>query len=149
MTNHLPDVLKALDKSQDALAMARRNAYEQHVGNVGFLGSDWLSALRDEHFDVIVSNPPYVASNDAHLGEGDLRFEPREALDGGVDGLAFMRRLVSEAPKYLVPGGWLIVEHGHDQGAAVRALFEAGGYREIFTELDLADIERVTGGRFQ
>jgi release factor glutamine methyltransferase len=139
----------AIDKSQEALAVARRNAYELHVGNVGFLGSDGLAALRDEHFDVIVSNPPYVASNDAHLGEGDLRFEPRVALDGGVDGLALMRRLVSEAPKYLVPGGWLLVEHGHDQGRAVRALLEAAGYRDIFTEQDLADIERVTGGRYQ
>jgi release factor glutamine methyltransferase len=139
----------ALDKSQEALAMARRNAYELHVGNVGFLGSEGLSGLRDEHFDMIVSNPPYVASNDAHLGEGDLRFEPRVALDGGVDGLALMRRLVTEAPNYLGPGGWLLVEHGHDQGRAVRALFEAAGYRDIFTEPDLADIERVTGGRYQ
>ena len=138
----------ALDQSVDALAVARRNAYELRVGNVGFLGSDWLAALRDEHFDVIVSNPPYVASGDSHLAEGDLRFEPREALDGGADGLALIRRLVEAAGKYLVPGGWLLVEHGHDQGAAVRGLFEAAGYRDVFTERDLADIERVTGGRF-
>jgi release factor glutamine methyltransferase len=139
----------AIDKSQEALAVARRNAYELHVGNVGFLGSDGLTGLRDEHFDMIVSNPPYVASNDAHLTQGDLRFEPRVALDGGVDGLALVRRLVSEAPKYLVPGGWLLVEHGHDQGPKVRALFEGAGYRDIFTEQDLADIDRVTGGRYQ
>jgi release factor glutamine methyltransferase len=137
----------ALDQSADALAVARRNAYELHVGNVGFLHSNWFAALRDEHFDVIVSNPPYVGSADAHLGEGDLRFEPREALDGGDDGLTAIRRLVAESPPHLIGGGWLLIEHGHDQGPAVRALFEAGGFREIFTERDLADIERVTGGR--
>ena len=139
----------ALDQSPDALAVARRNAYELHVGNVGFLNSNWFAGLRDEHFDVIVSNPPYVASADEHLGQGDLRFEPRDALDGGADGLTAIRHLVAESPKHLVPAGWLMIEHGHDQGAAVRALFEAAGYRDIFTERDLADLERVTGGRIK
>jgi release factor glutamine methyltransferase len=129
--------------------MARRNAYELHVGNVGFLGSNWFDALRDEHFDVIVSNPPYVASGDAHLSQGDLRFEPRGALDGGDDGLTAIRHLVTESQKHLVPGGWLLVEHGHDQGKAVRGLFEGAGYLDVFTESDLADIERVTGGRIK
>ena len=139
----------ALDQSPDALALARRNAYELHVGNVGFLQSNWFAALRDEHFDVIVSNPPYVASGDAHLGEGDLRFEPRDALDGGEDGLGALRHLVTESVKHLVPGGWLLVEHGHDHGPALRALFEAAGYRDIFTDRDLAELERVTGGRIE
>jgi release factor glutamine methyltransferase len=139
----------ALDQSPDALAMARRNAYELHVGNVGFLSSNWFDALRDEHFDVIVSNPPYVASGDAHLSQGDLRFEPRGALDGGDDGLMAIRHLVIESQKHLVPGGWLLVEHGHDQGKAVRGLFEGAGYLDVFTESDLADIERVTGGRIK
>jgi release factor glutamine methyltransferase len=139
----------ALDQSLEALAVARRNAYELHVGNVGFLNSNWFAALRDEHFDVIVSNPPYVASADPHLSQGDLRHEPREALEGGDDGLTAIRHLVTESRKHLTPGGWLLVEHGHDQGVAVRALFEAAGYRDIFSERDVADIERVTGGRFK
>jgi release factor glutamine methyltransferase len=136
-----------LDQSLDALAVARRNAFELHVGNVAFLNSNWYAGLRDEHFDVIVSNPPYVAAGDPHLGAGDLRFEPREALDGGEDGLAAIRHLVAEGPRHLAPRGWLLVEHGHDQAAAVRGVFEAAGYAEVFSERDLADIERVTGGR--
>ena len=136
-----------LDQSLDALAMARRNAYDLHVGNVAFLSSNWYAGLRDEHFDVIVSNPPYVAAGDPHLAAGDLRFEPRSALESGDDGLLAIRHLVTESPKHLTPRGWLLIEHGHDQGAAVRGLFEAAGYSDVFTESDLADIERVTGGR--
>jgi release factor glutamine methyltransferase len=137
----------ALDQSYEALAVARRNAFELRVGNVAFLQSNWFEALRDEHFDLIVSNPPYVAAEDPHLGAGDLRFEPRAALESGPDGLEAIRHLAAESAKHLAPGGWLLVEHGHDQGAAVRGLFEAAGYAEVFSETDLADIERVTGGR--
>jgi release factor glutamine methyltransferase len=137
----------ALDQSYEALAIARRNAFELRVGNVAFLQSNWFEALRDEHFDVIVSNPPYVAAGDPHLASGDLRFEPKTALESGADGLDAIRHIAAESAKHLTPGGWLLVEHGHDQGAAVRALFEASGYAEVFSERDLADIERVTGGR--
>jgi release factor glutamine methyltransferase len=137
----------ALDQSYEALAVARRNAFELRVGNVAFLQSNWFEALRDEHFDVIVSNPPYVAAGDPHLASGDLRFEPKAALESGADGLDAIRHIAAASAKHLTPGGWLLVEHGHDQGAAVRALFEASGYAEVFSERDLADIERVTGGR--
>jgi release factor glutamine methyltransferase len=137
----------ALDQSYEALAIARRNAFELRVGNVAFLQSNWFEALRDEHFDVIVSNPPYVAAGDPHLASGDLRFEPKTALESGADGLDAIRHIAAESAKHLTPGGWLLVEHGHDQGAAVRALFQASGYAEVFSERDLADIERVTGGR--
>jgi release factor glutamine methyltransferase len=137
----------ALDQSYEALAVARRNAFELRVGNVAFLQSNWFEALRDEHFDVIVSNPPYVAAGDPHLEAGDLRFEPRSALESGTDGLDAIRHIAAEGAKHLAPGGWLLVEHGHDQGAAVRALFEAAGYADVFSEQDLADIERVTGAR--
>jgi release factor glutamine methyltransferase len=137
----------ALDQSYEALAVARRNAFELRVGNVAFLQSNWFEALRDEHFDVIVSNPPYVAAGDPHLASGDLRFEPKAALESGADGLDAIRHIAAESAKHLAPGGWLLVEHGHDQAAAVRGLFEAAGYGEVFSERDLADIERVTGGR--
>jgi release factor glutamine methyltransferase len=137
----------ALDQSYEALAVARRNAFELRVGNVAFLQSNWFEALRDEHFDVIVSNPPYVAAGDPHLGAGDLRFEPKAALESGPDGLDAIRHLAARSAKHLAPGGWLLVEHGHDQGPLVRGLFETAGFAEVFSETDLADIQRVTGGR--
>jgi release factor glutamine methyltransferase len=137
----------ALDRSLDALALARRNAVTANIGNVSFLRSDWFSALRSEHFDAIVANPPYVASGDRHLGEGDLRFEPRTALDGGADGLDAIRQIVSGGKTHLKPGGWLLFEHGHDQGERARLMLHAAGYTEIFTAHDLAGIDRVSAGR--
>lgn len=137
----------ALDRSLDALALARRNAVTANVGNVAFLRSDWFSALRSEHFDVIVANPPYVASADRHLDEGDLRFEPRTALDGGADGLEAIRQIVSGGKTHLKPGGWLLFEHGHDQGERARLLLHGAGYAEIFTAHDLAGTDRVSAGR--
>jgi release factor glutamine methyltransferase len=137
----------ALDQSVEALTVARRNAVAAHVGNVAFLQSDWFAALGRELFGVIVANPPYVATDDPHLGAGDLRFEPRAALDGGSDGLAAIRRIVVEAKEHLEPGGWLIFEHGHDQGERARWLLHAEGYGEIFTAHDLAGIDRVSAGR--
>jgi release factor glutamine methyltransferase len=137
----------ATDQSLDALAVARRNAFAIHVGNIAFLQSDWFEGLRRERFDVIVSNPPYVATGDPHLGEGDLRYEPRTALDGGSDGLDAVRAIVKGARAYLEPGGWLLFEHGHDQAAKARGLLRDAAYRDIFSARDLAGIERVSGGR--
>lgn len=98
-------------------------------------------------FDVIVSNPPYVAELDPHLAQGDLRFEPRRALAAGVDGLDALRAIVAGAPAHLVPGGWLVVEHGYDQARAVRALFSAAGLGDFTAARDLAGIARVAAGR--
>jgi release factor glutamine methyltransferase len=137
----------ALDRSLDALALARRNAVTANVGNVAFLRSDWFSALRSEHFDVIVSNPPYIASADRHLNEGDLRYEPRPALDGGTDGMESIREIVSKGRQHLKPGGWLLFEHGHEQGERARLLLHGAGYVEIFTAHDLAGTDRVSAGR--
>lgn len=137
----------ALDQSPEALAVARRNAVAAHVGNVAFLQSDWFSALGQELFNVIVANPPYVASDDAHLASGDVRFEPRHALDGGADGLDAIRRIITDAKSHLAPGGWLMFEHGYDQGERSRLLLHAGGYGEIFTAHDLAGTDRVSAGR--
>lgn len=137
----------ALDRSPAALAVARRNGFDLRVGNVAFLESDWFEQLGHEHFQLIVANPPYVAQDDPHLNEGDVRFEPRMALVAGADGLDCIRRIVQQAPGYLAPGGWLVFEHGYDQAAQARALLEAGGYVEVFSAQDLAGIERVTGAR--
>jgi release factor glutamine methyltransferase len=137
----------AVDQSLDALTVARRNAFALGIGNVAFLQSDWYSALGPEQFDLIVSNPPYVAAADPHLGQGDLRFEPQTALAAGADGLDSVRAIVSGGAEHLVPGGWLMVEHGHEHAAAVRSLFAAAGFGNIFSAHDLAGIERVTGGR--
>ncbi|RAO77113.1 peptide chain release factor N(5)-glutamine methyltransferase [Dyella jiangningensis] len=137
----------ATDASADALAVAQRNAIAQRIGNVAFAHGDWLAPLHGQVFDVIVSNPPYIESGDPHLGQGDLRFEPMSALASGADGLDDIRRIVTDARAHLKPGGWLLMEHGWNQGEAVRALLQASGYREVFTAQDLEQRDRVSGGR--
>ena len=141
--------LVATDVSDAALAVARRNAERHHCsGRVEFLKGSWYEPLAGRAFDVIVSNPPYVAAADPHLGRGDLRFEPREALtDGSADGLASIRAIVAGAPAHLRPGGWLLFEHGHDQAAAARGLLESAGFGSIVSLPDLAGIARVAGGK--
>ena len=132
----------AVDRSGDALAIARANA-SQLGADVEFLASDWFDAIRGR-FDVIVANPPYVASDDPHLGA--LRHEPRQALVAGADGLDDLRRIVAQSPSHLERAGWLLVEHGHEQGPYVRDLFRHAAFADIETHRDLAGIERVTFG---
>ena len=142
-----PDALvSALDVSEDALAVARANAAANGV-QVRFLRSDWFTALGDEVFDLIASNPPYIAARDEHLAQGDLRFEPSGALTDFADGLSALRTIVSSAPAHLVADGWLLLEHGYDQAAAVRGLLTDAGYAEVQSWRDLGGIERVSGGR--
>ena len=142
-----PDAnVTALDVSEAALAVARANAAANGV-RVRFLRSDWFAALGDERFDLIVSNPPYIAAGDAHLTQGDLRFEPAGALTDHADGLAALRLIVGGAAAHLEAGGWLLLEHGYDQAEAVRTLLSAAGYTEVQSWRDLAGIERVSGGR--
>jgi len=143
-----PDIeVTAVDASQEALEVARENARRLNIGNVRLLQSDWFAALAGERFDLIVSNPPYIAEGDTHLAQGDLRFEPRTALASGADGLNDIRRIVANAKEYLDAGGWLLFEHGYDQAGRVRELLAAAGYAEVFSARDLAGIERVSGGR--
>jgi release factor glutamine methyltransferase len=138
----------ATDASADALRVARRNAARLGLVGVGFRSGDWVDALGPgERFRAIVSNPPYVAEDDPHLAEGDLPWEPRTALVGGPSGLDAIRRLVAAAVAHLVPGGWLLLEHGADQGAAVRGLLALAGLGNVRTARDLAGLERVSGGR--
>jgi len=136
----------AVDLSPAALAVAAANA--QRLGaRVRCLESDWFAALQGELFDLIVSNPPYVAAGDPHLDEGDVRFEPPGALASGPAGLDDLARIAAEAPAHLASGGYLLMEHGYDQGAAVRALLQAQGFVEVASARDLAGIERIGFGR--
>ena len=141
----------ATDMSEAALRVARANAERHHCGErIEFLRGSWYEPLGERRFDVIVSNPPYVAAGDPHLGRGDLRFEPGEALtDGSPDGLGSIRAIVAGAPRHLKPGGWLLLEHGYDQGEAVRRILEDGGFASIVSLPDLAGIPRVAGGKMQ
>ncbi|MBV6320609.1 peptide chain release factor N(5)-glutamine methyltransferase [Duganella violaceipulchra] len=137
----------ALDVSPEALAVARRNAAANNA-HVNFLQSDWYAALQGQPpFDVIASNPPYIASGDRHLSEGDLRYEPFGALTDHADGLSALRIIVAGAAAHLKPQGWLLMEHGYDQAAAVRQLLTEQAYTEVQSWADLAGIERVTGAR--
>lgn len=137
----------ATDASEAALAVARRNAQGNDIANIEFRHGSWLAPLADERFDLIASNPPYIENGDPHLVEGDLRFEPMSALASGDDGLDDLRTLVSAAPSRLVVGGWLLVEHGWEQGDAVRALFANAGFSDVETIRDLEGRDRVTLGR--
>jgi release factor glutamine methyltransferase len=138
--------MTAVDASAAALDVAQANARALGVP-VRFLHGGWYAPLGGERFDLIVANPPYVAAADPHLGQGDLRFEPRAALaDGSADGLASLREIVAGAPAHLEPGGWLAVEHGHDQGEAVAALFRAAGFVRVASLADLAGIPRAVHG---
>lgn len=140
----------ATDRSAAALAVARANARMLGIRNVAFREGDWYAALGggDGPFDLVASNPPYVAGDDPHLAQGDLRYEPRGALTPGGDGLDAIRILVAGAPAHLRPGGWLLLEHGYDQGAAVRALLGAVGFVEVATLQDLEGRDRVGLGRW-
>lgn len=139
----------ATDASAGALAMAARNAAHHELRNVRFAegGQDWYAPLQGARFALIASNPPYIASDDPHLQQGDLRFEPASALASGIDGLDDIRRIVAGAPEHLQPAGWLLIEHGWDQGAAIRSLFDAAGFADVQTQQDLEQRDRVTLGR--
>jgi len=143
-----PDAdVTALDVSPDALAVAQANA-AANGARVRFLESSWFDALAaGETFDVIASNPPYIAAGDEHLVQGDLRFEPVGALTDHADGLSALRIIIQGSARHLAPGGWLLLEHGYDQAAAVRALLADAGFTDVQSWRDLAGIERVSGGR--
>ncbi len=137
----------ATDVHAATLAVAVKNAQAHALENVWFRRGHWHDALGNDRFDMIVSNPPYIAAGDPHLQQGDLRFEPAPALASGADGLDAIREIISGAPGHLVPGGWLLLEHGWDQGAAIRALLEQAGFGDVETVQDLEQRDRVTLGR--
>ena len=136
----------ATDASAAALAVAQRNAQRLGIRNVRFAQGDWLAPLRGERFALVVSNPPYIEAGDPHLAQGDLRFEPASALASGSDGLGDIRRIVHDARAVLESGGWLLFEHGWNQGDDSRALLRDAGYARVFTARDIEARDRVSGG---
>jgi len=138
----------ATDISVPALNIARINAAAHQLDNIRFQQGAWFEPLTEHNFDLIISNPPYVAIGDRHLSEGDVRFEPEAALASGELGLDAITLLTRQAGAYLAAGGWLIVEHGYDQQQAVHDCFERGGFEEIVQLSDLAALPRATAGRY-
>jgi len=137
----------ATDISTAALAVARRNAQQLNIRNIEFHHGEWYAPLAGQVVDLLVSNPPYVAEGDLHLSRGDVRFEPQTALIAGDDGLEAIRRIAAGAAAHLGPGGWLLLEHGADQGAAVVQILAAQGFTAITGHRDLAGLDRVTAAR--
>ena len=139
--------ITAVDQSTAALAVAQRNAARLGIAGIDWRHGSWFAPLAGQRFDIIASNPPYIAADDAALGDAALRHEPQDALTPGADALAALRAIVAAAPHHLEDGGWIILEHGATQGPAVRALLEAQGFRHVVSVRDLSGHERVTEGR--
>lgn len=137
----------AVDRVPEAVALAERNRQRLQLDNAKVLVSHWFHALQGQRFALIVSNPPYIAEQDPHLAAGDVRFEPSSALVAGSDGLDDLRQIITQAPQHLLPGGWLLLEHGYDQAAAVRELLARHGFEQIQSRTDLGGHERISLGR--
>ena len=136
-----------VDRVVEAVALAARNAQRLRLGNVTFRESHWFSALDNQRFALIVSNPPYIPASDPHLLQGDVRFEPSSALVAGEDGLDDIRQIIGTSSSHLIGAGWLLLEHGYDQAAAVRALLAEGGFANIESRRDFGGHERISLGR--
>ena len=137
-----------VDRVPEAVALAERNRARLKLNNAAFVASHWFSALAGQRYRLIVSNPPYIAAADHHLDQGDVRFEPSSALVAGEDGLDDIRLIIEQAPGYLESGGWLLLEHGFEQAAAVRELLMARGFTAVESRRDLGGHERISLGRF-
>ena len=138
----------AVDAAEGAVVLAEANRQQLGFDNVVLLQSDWFQQLAGQTFDLVVSNPPYIEAGDCHLSEGDVRFEPTSALVSGDSGLVDLARIIIEAPRHLLSGGWLLLEHGWQQGEKVRQLMLAAGFADVATHADIAGRERATLGRW-
>ncbi len=141
--------LTGVDRVPEAVALATRNRARLKLNNANFVASHWFSGLAGQRYQLIVSNPPYIAADDRHLAEGDVRFEPSSALVAGADGLDDIRLIIQQAPDYLEAGGWLLLEHGFDQATAVCELLGARGFSAVESRRDLGGHERISLGRFE
>ena len=139
--------VSAVDLMPGAVQLAKENCQRCQLENVEIFQSHWFADITPQSFDLIVSNPPYIETDDAHLTQGDVRFEPASALVSGPQGLDDLRLLIAQSVNYLADCGWLMVEHGHLQGPAVRELFEQAGFGLVETRADLNNLERMTLGR--
>ncbi|MDH4553797.1 peptide chain release factor N(5)-glutamine methyltransferase [Pseudomonas sp. BN417] len=137
-----------VDRVSAAVQLAERNRARIKLDNARFVESHWFSALGEQRFALIVSNPPYIAARDPHLAEGDVRFEPVSALVAGADGLDDIRIIIQDSPRHLLPGGWLLLEHGFDQAAAVRELLTRQGFKVVESRRDLGGHERISLGQW-
>ncbi|HFK4477930.1 TPA: peptide chain release factor N(5)-glutamine methyltransferase [Citrobacter sedlakii] len=150
LASERPDCdVTAVDRMPEAVALAQRNATRHAITNVRILQSDWFSALAGNRFEMIVSNPPYIDEQDPHLSQGDVRFEPLTALVAGDHGMADIKHIIERARAVLMPEGMLLLEHGWQQGTAVRDAFVRAGYHDVETCRDYGDNERVTLGRWR
>ena len=136
-----------VDRIESAVTLAQSNQQQLQLSNVRFLVGHWFSALTDQRYDLILSNPPYIADTDPHLQQGDLRFEPLSALVSGADGLDDLRLIIAQAPNHMTANGWLLLEHGYDQAGAVRKLLQQAGFVEVSSQRDLGGHERISIGR--
>ncbi len=147
LSGEFPDAeVWGVDRSEAAISLAIDNGVRTGLECCRFLISDWFSNVPAEHFDIIVSNPPYIARDDPHLKQGDVRFEPKSALVSGEDGLADLRHIILESRARLASNGWLLLEHGHDQASEVKTLLVDAGFRSVATVTDLAGVPRVSYG---
>ena len=137
-----------VDRVDEAVSLAEGNRARLQLANACFAASHWFSALADQRFDLIVSNPPYIAAGDPHLNQGDVRFEPSSALVAGVDGLDDIRTIIQQAPAHLQTGGWLLLEHGFDQAEAVRELLRKQGFALVESRRDLGGHQRISLGQW-
>lgn len=137
-----------VDRVSEAVELAETNRARLQLGNARFLASHWFSELAGQRYQLIVSNPPYIAAGDPHLSQGDVRFEPSSALVAGVDGLDDIRLIIQQAPQHLNTGGWLLLEHGFDQAEAVRGLLSAQGFVAVESRLDLGGHQRISLGQW-
>jgi release factor glutamine methyltransferase len=149
LASERPDcTVTGVDLQPEAVALAQHNAQKLAIGNAQFLQGSWFAPLAGQTFALIASNPPYIDAADPHLAQGDVRFEPSSALVAQQHGLADLSAIVQQAPQYLQPQGWLLLEHGWQQGESVRALLQAAGFISIATRRDYGDNDRVTFGQW-
>lgn len=145
IAHHRPKAqVTAVDQSVAALSLAQDNACALRLPHIRFIHSNWFSQLDGKQFDIIVSNPPYLAEGDPHLQETSLPYEPITALTSGTDGLDDIRTLINKAPTYLYPNGWLLIEHGYNQASEVHHLFQQAGFINISTKQDYGHNDRLT-----
>jgi len=137
-----------VDRVAEAVALAQGNGIRLQLANARFAESCWFSALAGQRFQLIVSNPPYIAAADPHLSQGDVRFEPSSALVAGIDGLDDIRLIIEQAPEHLLAGGWLLLEHGFDQAEAVRELLVQRGFATVESRRDLGGHQRISLGQW-